>query len=63
MLDWTSDITAKLHGYKITQRQLASEMGVSYQYVCSILRGKRKEPNGIQQRMDDAIMAIVNRRK
>lgn len=62
MLDWTSDIMAKLHSHKITQRQLAAEMGCSYQYVCSILRGMRKSPEDMPGRMENAIKAIVEKR-
>jgi DNA transposition AAA+ family ATPase len=40
---------------------LAKEMGITAQYVSMVLNGK-KSPKGIQERMEGAIQAIVDRR-
>lgn len=63
MLDWTSVIVAFLHQNKITQKQLAEEMGLTNEYICTILSGKKKSPADIEERMRSAIESIVARRR
>ena len=59
--EWTGRIVGLLHTHRITQSELASEMGVTAQYVSMVLNGK-KSPKGIEERMAAAIEAIVDRR-
>ena len=59
---WTGRIVGLLHMHRITQVELASEMGVTAQYVSMVLNGK-KSPKGIEERMDAAIVAITERRQ
>lgn len=59
--EWTGRIVALLHTHRIRQAELAEELGVSAQYVSMVLNGK-KNPKGIQERMENAIQAIVDRR-
>ena len=59
---WTGRIVGLLHMHRITQVELASEMGVTAQYVSMVLNGK-KSPKGIEERMDAAIVAITERRE
>jgi DNA transposition AAA+ family ATPase len=59
--EWTGRIVGLLHTHRITKAELASEMGVTAQYVSMVLNGK-KSAKGIQERMESAIQAIVDRR-
>ena len=59
--EWTGRIVGLLHMHRITQAELASEMGLTAQYISMVLNGK-KTPKGIDERMDVAIQAIVDRR-
>ena len=58
--EWTGRIVGLLHTHRITQTQLAQEMGVTAQYVSMVLNGK-KSPKGIEERMEAAIHAINQR--
>lgn len=42
---WTAEIIGKLHVNQIKQTELASYMGITPEYVCSVLNGKRKPQN------------------
>ena len=59
--EWTGRVVGLLHTHRITQADLAREMGVTAQYVSMVLNGK-KTSKGIQERMEDAIQTIVDRR-
>lgn len=59
--EWTGRIVGLLHTHRITQTLLAKEMGITAQYVSMVLNGK-KSPKGIEERMESAIQAIVDRR-
>lgn len=59
--EWTGRIVGQLHTHRITQAELAAEMGVTAQYISMVLNGK-KSPKGIDIRMGTAIQAIVDRR-
>ena len=59
--EWTGRIVGLLHTYRITQTDLARELGLTAQYVSMVLNGK-KSPKGIEERMEAAIQAIVERR-
>lgn len=58
--EWTGRIVGLLHTHRITQTLLAEEMGLTAQYVSMVLNGK-KSPKGIEERMDAAIHAIIER--
>lgn len=60
--EWTGRIVGLLHTHRIKHAELATEMGVSAQYVSMVLNGK-KNTKGIQERMEAAIQSIVDRRK
>lgn len=66
MLDWTGKIVGELHVKKITQKQLAEEMGIHPAYVSQLLNGtgvcKEKVPADMPERMENAIKAIVEKR-
>lgn len=60
--EWTGRIVGLLHTHRIKQAELASEMGLTAQYVSMVLNGK-KSPKGIEERMEAAIHTIKARRK
>lgn len=60
--EWTGRIVGLLHTHRITQAELAQEMGVTAVYVSMVLNGK-KTAKGIDERMEAAILAITERRK
>ena len=59
--EWTSRIVGLLHTHRITQTELAAELGLTAQYISMVLNGKKKS-KGIDERMETAIQAIVERR-
>ena len=59
--EWTGHIVGLLHTHRITQVELATELGLTAQYISMVLNGK-KFSKGIQERMESAIQAIVDRR-
>ena len=61
MEHWIAAAVGKMHVNKITQTQLADEMGVTNDYVWMILNGK-KSPKGIEQRVMTAIDSILDKR-
>ena len=59
---WTGRLIGKMHNEKITYDELASERGVTKAYISMILNGARK-PDGIRERMENAVEAIKQRRE
>jgi len=60
--EWTGRIVGLLHTHRITQSELASEMGLTAQYVSMVLN-RKKSPKGIEERMEAAIHTIKDRRQ
>lgn len=58
---WTGAIVSVLHTHRITQVELAREMGITAQYLSMVLNGK-KNPKDIKRRMEDAIQNIIESR-
>lgn len=59
---WTGRLIGQMHNEKITYDELAKELGVTKSYISMILNGARK-PDGIRERMEAAVSAIIMRRK
>lgn len=59
---WTGRLVGKMHNEEITRNDLAEELGVNKAYISMILNCDRKPP-GIQQRLEAAVDAIIERRK
>ncbi len=59
---WTGRLVGKMHNHDITYDDLAAEMGVKKAYISMLLNSKR-EPPGIQKRMEDAVESIIRKRK
>lgn len=61
LAQWTGEFVGRMHINRITITQLAQEMGVTREYVSMILNGHRS-PDGIEQRMNDALDKLVEDR-
>lgn len=59
---WTGRLVGKMHNERVTFDELAKEMCVTKPYVSMLLNGKRK-PEGVQKRMEEALDAVLQRRK
>lgn len=59
--EWTGHIVGLLHMHRIKQTELASELGLTAQYISMVLNGK-KTSQGIDKRMENAIKSILDRR-
>lgn len=55
---WTGNLVGLMHENDITQKQLAYELGYTYQYVSMVLRGKR-EPEGAEAVFTEAVNRII----
>lgn len=60
LAQWTGDFVGRMHTHRVTITQLAQEMGVTREYLSMILNGHR-EPNGIEQRMNDALDNLIEK--
>jgi len=58
---WTGTLVGRMHNHRITNADLAEELGVTAAYVSMVLNGKRKPP-GIRKRMTEAVKAVIDRR-
>ena len=62
MEHWMAEIMVEMRLHRITQVKLAKQMGVTNEYVCSILNGRlEKVPTGMEQRMRAAIAEICDK--
>lgn len=63
MLDkWTGDLVGRMHVNEVSQNELATELGYTKSYVSMVLRGRNK-PQGIEERMNAALDAIIARKE
>ena len=60
LAQWTGDIVGRMHLHRVTITQLAQEMGVSREYLSTILNGHRA-PQGIEERMSCALDCIIEK--
>lgn len=59
---WTGNLIGEMHNNGITYEELAAEMGITKSYVSMILNSKRR-PKEAQERMANALSAILARKK
>lgn len=59
---WTGEIVKELHNNKISQNELAKEIGWTVEYVSMILNSRRN-PTKAKSKMKSAMQAIIERRK
>lgn len=60
--EWTGEVIKTLHVNEISQTELAEEMNCTKEYISMILNGKR-EPSDIQNRIEEAVASILEKRK
>lgn len=58
---WTADVVGKMHLLRISNRQIAEQMGVTPEYVSMVLNGHR-EPEGAEGRFLEALTRLVEKR-
>lgn len=59
--NWIANIVGLMHINKVKQTELARELGISPQFLCSVLAGKRASKR-VKECAADAISSIVKRR-
>ena len=59
---WTGDLVGLMHNHKISIQMLADELGVTNRYVSMVLNGHR-EPAGAEQKFQDAVNRIIERKR
>ncbi len=59
--NWIANIVGLMHINKVKQVELARELGISPQFLCSVLSGKRTSKR-VQESAANAISDIVKRR-
>lgn len=57
---WTAEVIGEMHLNGITKRQLASEMGVTPEYVSMVLNGHR-EPKNAERAMREALHRLCSK--
>lgn len=62
LAQWIGDFIGRMHRNRVTITQLAQEMDVTREYLSMILNGHR-EPQGIEQRMNDALDNLIQKQK
>lgn len=62
LAQWIGDFVGRMHRHRVTITQVAQEMGVTREYLSAIMNGHR-EPKGIENRLNDALDSIIEKRK
>lgn len=62
LAQWIGDFVGRMHRSRVTITEVAQEMGVTREYLSMILNGHR-EPDGIEQRMNDALNGIIEKQE
>ena len=58
---WTGNLIGKMHNAKITQQDIADELGTTKAYISMILNGKRT-PKNAKQRLEEAFKASYQKK-
>lgn len=58
---WTAGLVGEMHQHQIKQTELAQELGMTPEYICAVLNGKR-HPKNAEQRFKAALDLIVKKR-
>lgn len=62
MDEWTGDLVGRMHNARISQQDIANELGVTKAYVSMVLNGARKPPNA-RERLETAFEAAKKRKE
>lgn len=60
--NWTGEVVGEMHVAKITNRDIAREMGVTAAYISMILNGDR-EPPWAEERVREALARLKARKE
>lgn len=60
--EWTGFLVGLMHNNRISNAQLAKELGVTDRYVSMVLNGHR-EPPGAEDRFNAAVKKIIEERQ
>ena len=60
--EWTGNLVGLMHNNRISNSQLAKELGVTDRYVSMVLNGHR-EPPGAEDRFTAAVRKIIDERQ
>jgi YesN/AraC family two-component response regulator len=59
---WTGAVVGKMHVHQVTLDDLGKELNFSRGYLSMVLNGRRR-PEGIRQRVEAALDAVIERKK
>ena len=59
---WSGELKALMHIHKITNVQLANQLGVTKNYVSMVLNGRRR-PLNAQQKFANAVNEIIKEKE
>lgn len=59
---WTGDLVGKMHNAKITQEDIAKELGTTKAYISMILNGNKK-PKNARKRLEAAFQAAYQKKQ
>lgn len=59
---WTGELIGRMHNAKVTQQELADELGVRKSYISMILNGSRNPKDG-KDRLVGAFGRVLQKRK
>ena len=60
--EWTGHLIGKMHNHRISNNDLAAELGVTKSYISMIFSGARS-PAGAREKLEAAVAAIIERRQ
>lgn len=63
--EWTSEVFAKMHRYRIRSIDLAEEAGITPAYLSLVLNGRRdiKDMDATRSRIESALDRLVERKQ
>ena len=59
---WTGNLVGRMHNAKITQQDIADELGTTKAYVSMILNGT-KTPKNARQRLEEAFQSACQKKQ
>ncbi len=62
LAQWIGEVVGRMHRHRITNTQMAQEMGVTREYLSMILNGHR-EPPDIEKRLNDALDSVIEKNR
>ena len=59
---WIGDVIGTLHIHRISQKELAAEIGVHDKYLCTVLSGKKACPADMESRCRSALERLIQKK-